>query len=92
MTGLKAPQLYVAALLVTGLVAGVLVAKAPAVNRLPMPVFTIPLVVSFLIDTALLLLSQRGRAEPLPMPYRLAGFIGAVLLAMVVSGLLGGPA
>ena len=70
-------KLYVLGLLAFGVLAGLAVARFPALNVLPVPAFTLPLIA----DLVLMPLGRAGRIEPLTMEQRAIGVVGAALIA-----------
>jgi hypothetical protein len=75
----SAGKLYVVGLLAFGVLAGLAVARLPALNVLPVPAFTLPLIASLIADLVLMPLGRSGRIEPLTT--RAIGVVGAALIA-----------
>jgi hypothetical protein len=77
----SAGKLYVVGLLAFGVLAGLAVARLPALNVLPVPAFPLPLIASLIADLVLMPLGRSGRIEPLTMEQRAIGVVGAALIA-----------
>jgi hypothetical protein len=85
---MKAAHIFVAALLAFGVLAGIAIAKVPALEVVPVPAFTLPLVASLVIDLVLIRLGRGGRGTPLTMEERGIGVLGSALLAFGVAAWL----
>jgi hypothetical protein len=79
---------YVVGMLVVGLIAGFVIAAAPRLREVPASALIGPLVVSFVIDLALMPLAREGRVRPLSMEQRAVGVIGAALIATLIMNLM----
>ena len=78
---MRVGRYFVVGLLVSGVAIGFAVARAPQLQLLPVPALTLPLILSFIIDLALMPFVRDGRVEPLKMEERGLGVIGAALIA-----------
>lgn len=78
---MRVGRYFVVGLLALGVVTGFAVARIPQLQVLPVPAFTLPLILSFIIDLALMPFVRDGRVEPLRMEERGLGVIGAALIA-----------
>ena len=85
---MSAGKLYVLGLLAFGVLAGLAVARFPALNVLPVPAFTLPLIASLVADLVMMPLGRAGRIEPLTMEQRAIGVVGAALIATGILELL----
>jgi hypothetical protein len=72
---------FVAALLAFGVLAGIAIAKIPALEIVPVPAFTLPLIASLVADLLLMPLGRAGRIAPLTMEERGIGVLGSALIA-----------
>ena len=79
---------FIAALLAFGVVAGIAIAKGPALEAVPVPALTLPLIASLLADLVLMRLARAGRVAPLTMEERGIGVIGSALIAVGVAAWL----
>jgi hypothetical protein len=81
-------RIFVAALLAFGVVAGIAVAKVPALEVVPVPAFTLPLIASLAADLVIMRLGRGGRIAPLTMEERGIGVLGSALIAFGVAAWL----
>ena len=81
-------HLYVLLMLITGVIVGVVVAGRPELDQGSLPPFSWILFVSLAIDLVIMRLPGSQGIATLPMPWRVAGFICAVLLYILVSRFL----
>ena len=79
---IRVGRYFVAALLAFGVVAGVAIAKVPALEAVPVPALTLPLIASLLADLVLMRLARAGRIAPLTMEERGIGVLGSALVAL----------
>ena len=79
---------FVAAILVFGVVAGIAIAKVPALEVVPVPAFPLPLIASLVVDLVVMRLGRAGRASPLTMEERGIGVLGSALIAFGVAAWL----
>lgn len=87
----RAGQLFIGVLWVTGLVAGLLVARVPAIQVVPTPHLVIPLAVGLLLELALRMSSRARWMESLTVNERAIGVIGAALISMALAALAAAP-
>ena len=80
--------LYIAAVLVSGIVIGLVVRQQPHLKELAVPPAAWPFAVSLALDLVIGQFAAQGRTEPLTMGDRLIAVIGAGLIvtAMVALG------
>jgi hypothetical protein len=78
---------FIVGLLAFGVVVGLVVAHLPALAALPVPAFTLPLLLSFLVEVALMPFVRDGRVRALTMEERGLGVIGAALIATAILAL-----
>lgn len=83
----RAGRLFIAALWLTGLVSGLLVARLPGIEVVPTPHLVIPLAAGLLLELALRMSSRAGWVESLTVNERAIGVIGAALISMAVAAL-----
>ncbi|HEX8168838.1 MAG TPA: hypothetical protein VF601_24005 [Beijerinckiaceae bacterium] len=81
-------RLFVAALLAFGVLAGIAIAKVPALEVVPVPAFTLPLIASLVIDLVLMRLGRAKGIAPLTMEERGIGVLGSALIAFGVAAWL----
>ena len=86
---MRVGRYFVIGLLAFGLIAGFAVARLPQLQLLPVPALTLPLILSFIVDLALMPFVRDGRVAPLTMEERALGVIGAALVATGVLAVLG---
>ena len=79
--------LYIAAVLVSGIVIGFIVAPRPHLQELAVPPAAWPFAVSLLLDLAIGQLAAQGRTEPLTMGDRFVAVIGAGLIVTLMVAL-----
>jgi len=77
-------MLYIAAMLVSGAVIGLIAAQRPAWQEAAITPAAWPFVVSLVIDIAIGQAAARGRAEPLTMGDRFVGVLGAGLIVTAI--------
>ena len=85
---MNAGRIFVAALLAFGVLAGIAIAKVPALEVVPVPAFTLPLVASLAIDLILMRVGRVGRGTPLTVEERGIGVLGSALIAFGVAAWL----
>ena len=85
---MNAARLFVAALLVFGVLAGIAIAKIPALEVVPVPAFTLPLIASLVADLVLMRLGRAKGIAPLTMEERGIGVLGSALMAFGVAAWL----
>jgi hypothetical protein len=78
---------FIAGLFAFGIVVGIAIARFPQLEAVPLAALTLPLLLSLLIDLALLPLARKGRAEPPTMEQRFIGVIGSALIATGIVAL-----
>ena len=88
MTLPRSRLLYIAAVLVSGIVIGLIVAPRPHLQELVVPPAAWPFAVSLVLDLIIGQMAAQGRAEPLTMGDRFVAVLGAGLIvtAMVALG------
>ncbi len=79
--------LYIAAVLVSGIVIGLIVRQRPHLQELAVPPAAWPFAVSLLLDLAIGQLAAQGRTEPLTMGDRFVAVIGAGLIVTLMVAL-----
>jgi hypothetical protein len=79
--------LYFAAMLISGIAIGLIVAARPTWQETIVPPAAWPYAVSLVLELALGQAVARGRAEPLSMGDRVAGVLGAGLIITVMLAL-----
>ncbi len=79
--------LYIAAVLVSGIVIGLVAMQRPALQEAAVPPAAWPFVVSLVLDLAIGQLAAQGRAEPLTMGDRFVAVLGAGLIVTVMIAL-----
>jgi hypothetical protein len=72
--------LYIAAVLVSGIVIGLVVAPRPHLQELIVPPAAWPFAVSLVLDLIIGQMAAQGRAEPLTMSDRFIAVLGAGLI------------
>ncbi len=72
--------LYIAAVLVSGIVIGLVVAPRPHLQELIVPPAAWPFAVSLVLDMIIGQMAAQGRAEPLTMGDRFVAVLGAGLI------------
>lgn len=77
-------RIYIAGMLVFGLVVGLVTTAVPDVRAWAVPVFVWPLVVSFIVDLALMRRAGPGQVSPITMAERAIGVIGSALIITVI--------
>ncbi len=85
----RTAAIYIAIMLVAGVVIGAIALARPHWREAPLPPVAWPLGVSLLLDLALTPLVASGRLPPLTMNERLAGFVGAGLIVTAILAALG---
>ena len=78
---MRVGRYFVLGLLAFGVIVGLVLARVPQLQALPVPAFTLPLMLSFAVELALMPLVRHGRVQPLSMAERALGVIGAALIA-----------
>lgn len=84
MTLSRTRLLYIAAVLVSGIVIGFIVRLQPHLQQAAIPAAAWPFAVSFILDLVINQLVAQGRAEPLTMGDRFVAVIGAALIIMAM--------
>jgi hypothetical protein len=79
--------LYIGAVLVSGIVIGLLVRLNPAWQQMAVPPAAWPFAVSLIIDLIIGQMAAQGRAEPLTMGDRFVAVIGAGLIVTLMTAL-----
>lgn len=79
--------LYIATVLVSGIVIGLVVAQRPDLQGLLVPPVAWPFAVSLVLDLLIGQLAAQGRAEPLTMGDRFIAVLGAGLIIVVLVGM-----
>ncbi len=79
--------LYIAAVLVSGIVIGLIVAQRPDLQQLAVPPAAWPFAVSLLLDLIIGQMAAQGRAEPLTMGNRFVAVLGAGIIVTVMVGM-----
>jgi len=79
--------LYIVAMLVSGVVIGLIASGNPALREAAVPPVTWPLGLSLLFDLVIGQAVVRGKAEPLTMNDRAIGVIGAGLIISIILAL-----
>ncbi|MBM6578849.1 hypothetical protein ILT44_01545 [Microvirga sp. BT689] len=72
--------LYIAAVLVSGIVIGLIVARQPHLQQLAVPPAAWPFAVSLVLDLVIGQMAAQGRVEPLTMGDRFVAVLGAGLI------------
>jgi hypothetical protein len=72
--------LYIAAVLVSGIVIGLIAARQPHLQQLVVPPAAWPFAVSLVLDLVIGQMAAQGRAEPLTMSDRFVAVLGAGLI------------
>ena len=85
---MNAGYLLVTALLAFGVLAGIAIAKVPALEVVPVPAFTLPLIASLVADLVLMRLGRAKGIGPLTMEERGIGVLGSALIAFGVAAWL----
>ncbi|HEX8663407.1 MAG TPA: hypothetical protein VF744_05195 [Beijerinckiaceae bacterium] len=81
-------HIFVAALLAFGVLAGIAIAKIPALEVVPVPAFVLPLIASLVVDLVLMRLGRAKGIAPLTMEERGIGVLGSALIAFGVAAWL----
>jgi hypothetical protein len=76
--------LYIVAVLVAGIVIGLIVAPRPHLQELAVPPAAWPFAVSLVLDLIIGQMAVQGRAEPLTMGDRFVAVLGAGLIVTVM--------
>ena len=79
--------LYIATVLVSGIVIGLVVRGQPHLQELAVPPAAWPFAVSLVLDLVIGQLAAQGRTEPLTMGDRFVAVIGAGLIVTVMIAL-----
>jgi len=79
--------LYIAAVLASGIVIGLIVRQQPHLQELAVPPAAWPFAVSLVLDLVISQLAAQGRTEPLTMGDRFVAVIGAGLIVTVMMAL-----
>ena len=85
---MNAGRIFIAVLLAFGVLAGIAIAKVPALEVVPVPAFTLPLIASLVIDLVLMRLGRAKGIAPLTMEERGVGVLGSALIAFGVAASL----
>lgn len=72
-----------------GIVTGIVMARFPNLVPLPVPTFTVPLMVGLLVDIAVRPAAESGRLAPVTMNERAIGVIGGAVLGLGAAALFG---
>ena len=83
----RARLLYIAAVLVSGIVIGLVVRQRPDLHDLAVPPAAWPFAVSLLLDLVIGQLAAQGKTEPLTMGDRFVAVLGAGLIVTVMIAL-----
>ncbi len=76
--------LYIATVLVSGIVIGLIAAQRPDLQQLVVPPAAWPFAVSLVLDVVIGQMAAQGRAEPLTMGDRFVAVLGAGLIVTVM--------
>ncbi len=79
--------LYIAAVLVSGIVIGFLVLRQPHLQQAAVPPAAWPFAISLILDLVIGQLAAQGKVEPLTMGDRFVAVIGAGLIVTVMVAL-----
>ncbi len=79
--------LYIAAVLVSGIVIGLVAMQRPAWQQLAVPPAAWPFAVSLVLDLLIGQMAAQGKAEPLTMGDRFVAVLGAGLIVTVMVAL-----
>ena len=79
--------IYLAAMLATGLVIGVVLLQRPALRESAIPPVAWPIGVALVLDLALAFLAANGRLTPVTANERMVGFLGAGLIILAFLAL-----
>jgi hypothetical protein len=79
--------LYIAAMLVSGIVIGLVAMRRPDWQQFAMPPVIWPIAVSLVLDLVIGQMAAQGRAEPLTMGDRLVAVLGAGLIVAAITAL-----
>lgn len=82
---------YIAILLVAGVIIGWYAAAHPGMSSPMLPPFAWPLAVSLVVDVAIMQLAERGRATALTMAERFGGVFGAGLIVTLMTARSASP-
>lgn len=81
----KTVALYAVVMLAAAIAVGLVVASRPDLSAAILPPIIWPLGASLLFDVIVMQLAARGRAEPLTMPVRLVGVLGAAMIVLLIG-------
>ena len=87
MTLSRTRLFYIAAVLVSGIVIGLIVRLQPHLQQAAIPAAAWPFAVSLVLDLAIGQLAAQGKTEPLTMGDRFVAVIGAGLIVTVMVAL-----
>jgi hypothetical protein len=76
--------LYIATVLVSGIVIGIIAAQRPDLQQMAVPPAAWPFAVSLVLDVVIGQMAAQGRAEPLTMGDRFVAVLGAGLIVTVM--------
>ncbi len=79
--------LYIVAVLISGIVIGLVAAQHPALQQAAVPLAAWPFAVSLVLDLVIGQFAAQGRAEPLTMGDRFLSVIGAGLIVTAMVAL-----
>ncbi|MDB5570920.1 MAG: hypothetical protein JWN93_2103 [Hyphomicrobiales bacterium] len=85
----QARSIYIGVMCVAGLILAAFTLAWPQTLGGYMTPFAVMLIVSFLVDLALMRMAKEGEITPLSVETRFAGFFGGMVLYLVVTTMLG---
>ena len=87
MTMSKSRLIYIGAVLVSGIVIGLVLLQRPEWQQMAVPPAAWPFAVSLILDMIIGQMAAQGRVEPLSMGDRFVAVIGAGLIVTVMTAL-----
>ncbi|MGO4387196.1 hypothetical protein AB4Y85_06640 [Microvirga sp. 2YAF29] len=87
MTMSKSRLIYIGAVLVSGIVIGLVMLQRPEWQHMAVPPAAWPFAVSLILDMIIGQMAAQGRVEPLTMGDRFVAVIGAGLIVTVMTAL-----
>jgi hypothetical protein len=87
MTMSRSRLLYIGAVLVSGIVIGLVMLQRPEWQQIAVPPAAWPFAVSLILDMIIGQMAAQGRAEPLTMGDRFVAVIGAGLIVTLMTAL-----
>ena len=87
MTLSRGRLLYIAAVLVSGIVIGLVLLQKPEWQQMTVPPAAWPFAVSLVLDMIISQMAAQGRVEPLTMGDRFVAVIGAGLIVTLMTAL-----